>query len=383
MRKGIVILAALALMGCVAPRRSAGQFIGYTSPQTVQQTLSTNTTCSGAAQTYAISNLGQTQHYLSVGSVVNAKTFQAEIDGVDTQGNVYRISDVLEIAGLSTTRQGTLAAAGYFPKIQVVVTCSPNTATYSSTYSGAWGTFNVGTGSYLTAQIDKINFFTQPANVNQQDNFQTPFGTSAGTIYFQYNTTSVANGTLTVSCNTNGIAAATFPLSATLGNTTALQTFAVPDSPCPFAQVQYTSPGGGTTVTAEYIFAVPGISSHASSDPCESGAIAKSSAPITAAAAATTQIIAATANNSIYVCGYQMAQIATAGTVQWLYGTGASCGTGTVNISAPMGMTASLPITYSGGSGYIFKVPIGNALCLTTTGAGGTVGGFLTLIQAP
>jgi hypothetical protein len=252
-RLGFLLWLVAALTSC-AP----AQFIGYSSPQTVQQTLATSLACTGSAQTFTVNNLGQTQHYLSVGSILGATKFQAEIDGVDSAGSVYRISDTLELAGILTTRQGTIFGAGYFPKVQVSVTCSPNTATFNASYSGASATQNQSSGSYLTAQIDKINFFAAPANVNQQDNFQTPFGTSAGTIYFQYNTTSVANGTLTVFCNTAGVASATVAFTVTLPNSNSLQTYVIPDQPCPFAQVTYGSPGGGTTVTAEYVFSVPG-----------------------------------------------------------------------------------------------------------------------------
>jgi hypothetical protein len=378
-----VTILLIALIGCIPPPRAHAQFIGYTSPQTEQQSLATALNCTGAAQTFAINNRGQTQHYLSIASVTGAQTFQAEIDGIDKQGNVYRMSDVLEMAGISTTRQGSLYAGGYFPKVQISITCAPATATFTASYSGAWGTFNNSAGTYLTAQIDKLNFFTAPANVNQQDMVQTPFGSAAGTLYFQYVGSSVANGTLSVLCSTNGLATVTTAFTTTLANSTLTQVFQIADTSCPFATVAYGSPGGGTTVSAEYVFALPGLQEHASTDPCESGAITKTSSPIVATAAGTTQIVALSAINSIYVCGYQMSQVATAGTVQWEYGTGASCAVGTTTLTGAMGVTASSPFAYGSGSATVMKVPTGNALCLVTTGAGGTVAGIVTYIQSP
>jgi hypothetical protein len=378
----------LALLVLAAwPARA--QFIGYTSPQTVQQSLATSLACTGAAQTFAISNLGQTQHYLNVAAVTGTTNFQAEIDGIDRQGNVVRISDVLEPSGAGFPfTSGSLYGGGYFPKIQVVITCSPGTATYTASYSGAWATFNGNAGSYLAGQIDKVTFNAISAGVNQSDTVQTPFGSSAGTLYFKFNTTSLAGTTLQVICSTvtgfggtiltTGIPA----LTVTPANTTTGQIFQVPETSCPFAKVSYTTVGGGTTITAEYVFATPGVSQHASSDPCQSGSIPKTSAQIVAPAASTSQQIALALGNSIYVCGYQMSQIATAGTVQWLYGTGANCVTGPQNITGAMGMTASQPASYS-GPGYVFKVPMGNALCLTATGAGGAVAGIVTYIQSP
>jgi hypothetical protein len=383
MQKRILfVLVSLTLVACTPPPRAHAQFIGYVSPQTVQQNLGTAIACTGTAQTFPINNLGQTQHYLSIASVTGAQKFQAEIDGIDRQGNVYRLSDLLENSSALFARQGTVYGAGYYPQIQILVTCSPNTATFTASYSGAWATNNGNAGAYLSAQIDKIDFFQAPANVNQSDIFQTPFGSSAGTLYFQYNTTSVAGGTLSVVCSTNGIATPT-AFSVTLPNTTALQVFQVPDTACPFATVNYISPGGGTSVSAEYVLATPGLSAHASTDPCASGSLAKTSVPIVAGAAATTQQIALVTGSSIYVCGYQMSQVATAGTLQWVYGTGTNCGTGTTTITGAMGVTASQPITYGAGSATVFKVPMSNELCLTTTGTGGSAAGIVTFIQSP
>lgn len=384
MKRFTYLLALLVLAAW--PARA--QFIGYTTPQTVQQSLATNLACTGAAQTFTVQNLGQTQHYLSVANVTGATKFQAEIDGIDRQGNVIRISDVLEPsqAGFAFT-SGTIYGAGYFPKVQVQITCSPITATFTASYSGASATTNGNAGSYLAAQVDKVIFTSIAANANQTDTFQTPFASSAGTIFFKYNTTSVANGVLLVSCSTvTGFGASVLTtqpavLSVTLANTTTGQGFQVPDRACPFMKIDYTSPGGGTTITAEYVFSYPGINNRATSDPCQSGSFPKTSAVIFAAAAGTTQQVPLVTGQSIYVCGYQ-ASLESAGTLAWVYGTGANCGTGTTAISGPMSFLASTPVAYS-APGYVMKVPLSNALCITTTGAGGIVDGVLTFIQAP
>jgi len=375
----LLLLTLLALVGC-ATRPVRAQFIGYTAPQTEQQTLATSTLCTGSAQTYAINNLGQTQHWLSVANVTGATKFQAELDAFDVQGNTYRISDVMEIPGLVATRQGTLYATGYFPKIQATITCSPGTATFTASYAGGWGTTNGAAGSFLTAQIDKVNFAQIAGNAPQTDTFQTPFGSSAGAIFFQYSG-SVAGGTLAVVCNTNGTTGNSNLALFTLANVSLLQVFTVPDYGCPFVTLNYTNGGAATSITSDYVFAVPGLRNHATTDMCSSGTFPKSGTAVSAGAATTTQIIAAVAQFAIYVCGYELSQIATAGTVQWVYGTGASCGTGTTNLTGPMGVTASQPFGYGTGGNTVFKVPVGNALCLTATGAGGTVSGVVTAIQ--
>ena len=384
MRKIFLSLILLAASAAHA------QFIGFVAPQTEQQTLATNATCTGSAQTFAIQNLGQTQHYASFTAVTGSTKFQAVINGIDRSGNVVQISDVLEPSGAGNLfTSGTLKGTGYYPKAQIVVTCSPNTATFTLSYSGAWATFNEDNGSYLAGQIDKVEFNGADATVNQTDTLQTPFGSSAGTYFFKY-ASAVAGGTLTVTCSTvTGFGntfstAGTVPLNITLPNSATGQAFQVPDTACPFATVAFTSPGGSAnTFTGEYVFATPGLSNHAANDPCQTGSLPKQSVPIVAAAASTTQQIAAITIDSIYVCGYQMSQVATAGTLQWVYGTGANCGTGTTNLTGAMGVTASQPISYSVGVGYVMKVPTGNALCLTTTGAGGTAAGIVTFVQSP
>jgi len=253
------LLGLLALAGCVAPHAVKAQFIGYTSPQTTQQTLATSLPCTGAAQNFPINNLGQTQHYLSVGAVTGATTFSSEIDGLDAQGNVYRISDVLQIPGVSLQRQGTLAASGYFPLIRVSVTCGPNTATFSATYSGAWGTFNSNVGSYLTAAIDKIAFFQVSGTSNASDTMQAPFGNSLGTIYFSQNGIVTTAGTIVVSCVLN---LGTIAVGSTLTPTTAagIQSFSVVAANCPLVNVAYIAgSSNATNISLEYVFTVPGL----------------------------------------------------------------------------------------------------------------------------
>jgi len=239
------------------------QFIGFTSPQSVQANLATNLHCTGSAQTFItgttpkFNNIGQTQHLLTVSNVTGAQQFQAEIDGIDNQGNVSRISDVIEEAGTSAVRQGTVPASGYFPRIQVLVTCSPNTAIFTASYSGTSSVTIQNAGSYLVAQLDKINFFAAPANANQTDTFQTPFGSSAGTLYFQYSNATTSGAALTVQCLAQGGSQAT-TFSVVPAQVNTQQVFQVPDASCPIASVSFSNTGSAGTVSTEYVFATPG-----------------------------------------------------------------------------------------------------------------------------
>jgi hypothetical protein len=260
MKKILGFVLALALVGCAAPRRVQGQFIGFVSLQTTQQTLATNAVCTGGIQQFPVSNLGQTHHYLSITTNSSVVQLSAEIDGTDKQSNIYRISDVLILGGTTLTRTGTLEGRGYFPVIFIQVTCSPGTGTFTLSYSGDGTTSNGTPGSYLTSQIDKIAFSGAPGNASLNGNFQTPFGTSGGEVRFQYLGSSAAGGTLQILCTTaNGsLVGQTIPLTAALANNVALQSFQVADFACPFIQVAYANSGSAGTVVAEYIFSVPG-----------------------------------------------------------------------------------------------------------------------------
>lgn len=124
-------------------------------------------------------------------------------------------------------------------------------------------------------------------------------------------------------------------------------------------------------------------------DPCLAPSITKASAAIAVTSATTTQLVALSGTTQIYVCSYQFTVsqvITTANTLRFVYGTGSSCGTGTVNLTGDFGaggVLAAQPITITSGvGGTIMKTPTGQALCVTTAiGGSGTFQGVVTYIQ--
>jgi hypothetical protein len=397
------VLAGAALVAALAVSAGA-QHLGDVSLSTTSVNLATNTNCTGSAQNFItgttpnFSNAGQIRHFLSVASIVGIQQMRAEIDGIDNQGNVYRISDIMEFAGLTTTRQGNLVGSGNFPRIQVSVTCSPNTGTFTASYAGDFGSSPVNAGSYLTAQIDHINWFGAPANANQADNgFQTPFGSSAGTLLVQFSPSAATGTTIGVGCNSLGVTAATTVFQATLVNTTALQTFSIPASACPTMNVQYNSAASAGTITVEMIFSPPGfVSTNVGqgvglfgTDPCASPNSPKNSQAINIVTATTTSIVAPGTVNSIYVCGGSLTIASsgtTAATAQFEFGTGATCGTGTTLLTGTMGTgtaTATndgIPVVLPAGSTN-FTAPTGNRLCIVTAGTTVNVQGYISYVQ--
>lgn len=102
---------------------------------------------------------------------------------------------------------------------------------------------------------------------------------------------------------------------------------------------------------------------------------ASQSAAVNDSASGLTQIVAASGSEAIFVRSYTVV-VNAAVTVQWEYGTGTNCGTGTTALTGPMSFAAN------GGAaphGTLF-VPAGNALCLNL-GSAVQVGGSVTYAQ--
>lgn len=121
-------------------------------------------------------------------------------------------------------------------------------------------------------------------------------------------------------------------------------------------------------------------------DPCQSSSIAKQSAVINITSATTTSLVAISGTTSIYVCGFAVSFGSTVSpdTIQFEYGTGATCGTGTTVLTGALNTSGLLTgsITYGGAGQTIFKTPAGQRLCaVSTVGTGPSIQGVLTFVQ--
>lgn len=97
------------------------------------------------------------------------------------------------------------------------------------------------------------------------------------------------------------------------------------------------------------------------------------SVPITVSTATTTRLITGVAGKSIYITAVDFIAAGT-GNIQFIAGTGATCGTGTVNISGNYNLTAQVGMTKAAGNGAIWVVPQGFSLCVVTSAAVGMPG---------
>lgn len=253
--KFFLLNLVISIAGLASPEFARGQYIGAISMQTVSQTLANNATCTGSAQPFVVTNLGQTSHLAT--AVSTAAAFQMEIDGVDRLGNAFRLSD-LQLGVPNSAKGGIVVqATGYMPIIQISITCSAG-ATASVSYSGSFSAPIPNFGPALLNAVDKLPFQTAAANASSTVTFQTPNGTSAGTIIFQYAATGPANSTIAAQCLSNAgtnLQSFSFPLATTA----TAQLFIVTPSTCPFVTLTYTSGGASaTTYNLEYAFNTAG-----------------------------------------------------------------------------------------------------------------------------
>jgi hypothetical protein len=96
------------------------------------------------------------------------------------------------------------------------------------------------------------------------------------------------------------------------------------------------------------------------------------SAFTTAAGAGTTQLVPVTndryAGNEIFICGYTAVATA-AGTVQFVYGTGTNCATGTVNLTPAFSLAINGVLSDTSPIFRGLDVPAGQNLCVTVGAA--------------
>ena len=366
------VLAAFLFSIFACP--SFAQFTGFSVPQPVSTIpFPAGTACTGAQQVALVPNLGQTEHFFTVttsGVVAFRATAQGSHDGVT-------FNDITDVA---TTSGNTVMGQGYYPVVQVSVTCASASGTFGVRYSAEATAPAMQIAALQSAQLDKTVAVAAPANANfTSQTIRSPFGTSGGALYFTYSATGPAGSILNIGCSTLSIPAASSVASFPLATSSATQFFTVPLLPCDFVTISYTSGGASAvTFTASYVFNNQTITG---GDPCQGATAIKSSVAINTTG--TQQLVAPLAGHSVYVCGFNftLAGSATA-TAQFTTGTGGTCGTGTITQSGAMlGNTAPATID-SGGGGYtVFKGTTGQGLCLVTAGATPSAQGLLTFIQ--
>lgn len=179
MKNNFFLQALVSLLGLLAPAELHSQDLGNVGLRTVEATLASGVTCTGSPQLFATSNpalnavgfrnLGQTAHQVS--AVSTAASFTVEIDGVDTNGIAVRISNPVVTFNNGATVSYVAQGAGFYPNIQVQVTCTAS-ATFSLSYTGSFGSNGSITGA--TAGSVFVGNANQVQGVVQQQTTAAP-----------------------------------------------------------------------------------------------------------------------------------------------------------------------------------------------------------------
>ena len=262
------VLAVACVVLAVAIAASA-QFLGYVSNQSTTSTPVNNLSCTAAlaGTPFLVQNIGQGAHIATALSGASPPTLltyiiQGSYDGI----TFFDVSDVG--TGPSTANDITAVSGyGYYPVVAVkVLACQPGTATFTLKYSAISLTPGAPVGTTQSGQIIKhvANGAASNSTFSSNNTLRTPFGSSAGALYFQYlGSPGPSGSTLSVQCNSSALISgsgnivASFPIAQTA--ISPQQIFAMPAFACPLFVVTYTSGGASAgTFLLDYAFVPAG-----------------------------------------------------------------------------------------------------------------------------
>lgn len=92
------------------------------------------------------------------------------------------------------------------------------------------------------------------------------------------------------------------------------------------------------------------------------------STPIAITTATTTRLVTGITGKRVYVTAVDVISAGT-GNIQFISGTGATCGTGTVNVTGTYTLTAQVGFTKGTGNGAVWALASGLSLCAVTSAA--------------
>ncbi len=309
-----------------APRRAQAQFIGYTSPQTVQVRA---LNAVSAPATAVVPNVGQSTHFLSYtlsGNCAGAIliTIDASNDGV----NFQRISaDGVDIG----TSGAGLFAAGYFAVVRVnlvTFTCAAPAPTLTAFYSGTSGAGGNPFGVFTQNNNARMVVAQNQSTANFIGIITSPSGSTGGRLYVQC----VVPATQVITAcpvgfqfqvNPTSGAATSAPVtnSFSVANSSGTQTFDLPSIPASGVTFSFTGGGAGTNFYAYFHFAP--ATRLTTAVPIQ-GLVLQNSESVSAANTAVTKSIAAAFNQQVF-----------------LYSVSARCSAGTASLTVKDGVAGT------------------------------------------
>lgn len=424
----LLLSAILSITGLCFPAAIRGQ-IAYTSPQTVNQKIfsgQTTAAVSPAANPQAplaactptngnpcdIPNLGQTIHsvtYVVSPTCTTGFSLDLRIEATNDGVNWFSISeDATDQTGAGAIQGASIAGltaigsyAGYRLNLVQLNCPSGQTPAISAFYSGTSTTNPTANGVFYQSSafrkllLQNVPTTSSPAAVT----INSPTGNSAGALFISCYF--AATGA-TTSCPANTITFTSFVQFGGSGGGNIVNftnTFTLPTTILPVLQMasvpsislNFSFGGAGTAGVnwTVYYLANSQATSRYVADPCQNPGSVKSSVQVQIVTATTTQLIPTVPGQQIYICGgfVEIASSATtAATIQFEFGSGATCGTGTVAFTGPMGTgTATagigpLAIPLSAGVSN-FAIGQNNNFCAVTAGTTVSANGWINFVQ--
>jgi hypothetical protein len=399
------------------PRDVRGQFVGYTSPQTVsQKVLNAQTT----PTTVTINNSGQSIHavtYTISTPCTNAMSFDLRIEASNDGVNWFSISEDAtdqNNATIQGSTQGGLTAVGYYPAFRLnlaAFSCpSGQTPSITAFYSGTSTSTPSPSGVfYQSAPIRKTILLNQPttnAATQPKVTVNVPTGMTGGSL-----TIACSNATTGAAVNcpaamvVNPIAYVTFvgatgstgsiisgSQSYTPDTTVTVSTFQFFNAPALSLTFGFSGAGTANVNWSVFYLSNPTPTPNYLPDPCATPANKKNVAEVNITTATTTTLTFTTTpgNLSIFVCGLVIDMVATGATtdtVQIEGGTGNNCtgpGPLTPVFSSGTLSAGATVISYGNGASTIFSqngAQGGVSVCaLTTVGTTPSIGVMITFV---
>lgn len=426
---GMAHLTTLALLLLLLAFPARAQFNGYTSPQTVvQKIFSGQTTAAVSPNTSPtapsiqctpvngtpcpIQNVGQTLHsvtYVISPTCTTGFSLDLRIEATNDGVNWFSISeDATDQTGAGAIQGASIAGltatgtyAGYRLNLVQISCPSGQTPAVTAFYSGTSTTNPSANGVFYQSSmfrkllLQNVPTTSSPAAVT----INSPTGNSAGALFISCYF--AATGA-TTSCPANTITFTSFVQFGGSGGGNIVNftnTFTLPTTILPVLQMasvpsislNFSFGGAGTAGVnwTVYYLANSQATSRYVADPCQNPGSVKGFAQVQIVSATTTQLIPTVAGQTIYVCG-GFVEIAssgtTAATITFEYGTGATCGTGTVAFTGPMGTgtaTAGIgPLAIPLSSGVTnFAIPPTDNFCAVTTGTTVSANGWINFVS--
>lgn len=260
-----IVAAVLLLFLLAVPVRA--QFIGYTSPQTVNQQIfnAVNTTqvsplsnaspsaCNAipiGVAACAIPNLGQSIHYVTV-RVSATANFRLTLEGSNDGSAWFAMAESSSDSGLNGASPGFSGffASGSFNAYRLNLQVGTISGTMQVWYSGTsvstgapGGDFNASAAYRRILALAPNSALTLTAITKT---IYPPAGNTAGTVYFKFVANPCATGSLLVSAGSDTQHLSTLATIIPANNTN-LQTFLLPASNAPVVTFGYTQCGTET-----------------------------------------------------------------------------------------------------------------------------------------